>query len=285
MKVSVCITTFNEKKETIEKLLNALNKQTLKPDEIILIDAKDYDNCSRAEGRNIAIKKAKNEIIATTDVGCVPRKDWLEKLVGPFKIVSSQIPRNDTIVAGFYKMTYRNSLQKAMRVFLGVLPKNFDKNFMPSARSMAFTKTIWKKAGGFPETLNGTAEDTLFNVNLIKAGAVFTHVKNAVVEWGTPSSIKNYYLKIKNYAEGDAKSNIWWHPVKGIQSHNIKILSIYLRYVVLLFLFFNFKFLFLLFAICYLLYAFYKAGIYGPILQVVSDFAVMTGFLKGLLMR
>ena len=80
MKVSVCVTTKNEREETIKKLFDALNNQTLKPNEIIIIDAKDYDNCSRSIGRNIAIKKAKNEIIALTDVGCLPKKDWLEKL-------------------------------------------------------------------------------------------------------------------------------------------------------------------------------------------------------------
>lgn len=291
MKVSVCITTFNEKKEDIQKLLDALNKQTLKSDEIILIDAKDYNNCSRAEGRNIAIKKSKNEIIATTDVGCVPRKDWLEKLVEPFKIASSQTPRNDTVVAGFYTMKYENNLQKAMRVFLGILPKNFDNNFMPSARSMAFTKTIWKKAGGFPESLKNTAEDTLFNVNLIKAGAVFTRVKNAIVEWGTPTTIFIFYFLFFNYAMGDAQSGIWWHPVKGFQSHNIKILSIYLRYAIGLLLFvLSFKFsaftlyLYILITL-YLLYAIHKAGLWGLALQPVSDFAVMAGFARGIIKR
>lgn len=314
LKITVCVTTFNEKKEAIEKLLDALNNQTLKPDEIIIVDADknsklkkfqnskqfknlkiiNIQNISRAEGRNIAIKKARNEIIATTDVGCVPRRDWLEKLVRPFEIASSKIPRNDTVVGGFYEMTYKqslanfvgkNNLQKAMRVYLGVLPKNFDNNFMPSARSMAFTKTIWKKAGGFPENLDNTAEDTLFNVNLIKAGATFTPVKNAVVEWGTPKSIYDFGFKIYEYATGDAESGIWFHPVKRLQSHNIKILSIYLRYIVCFLLLVISKPLFFLFAIAYCLFAIRKAGIYGPFLQIVSDFAVMAGFARGILKR
>ena len=36
LRISVCITIYNEKKETIKKLLDALNTQTLKPDEIII---------------------------------------------------------------------------------------------------------------------------------------------------------------------------------------------------------------------------------------------------------
>lgn len=190
------------------------------------------------------------------------------------------------VVAGFYEMTYKNNLQKAMRVFLGVLPENFDNNFMTSARSMAFTKTIWKKAGGFPEKLGNTAEDTLFNVNLIKAGAKFIRVKNAVVEWGMPATISNYHLAIYNYAKGDAQSGICWHPTKKFQSHNIKILLIYMRYIFAFLLLVNGYYGILWgFIGIYMLYSYRKAKLWGILLQIVSDFAVMIGFLKGLLMR
>ena len=112
MKTSVCITTFDEKEETIKSLLHALNDQTLKPDEIIIIDAKDYDNCSRSKGRNIAIKKAKNEIIAITDAGCIPHRDWLEKLVKNLD-PSSQSYDEAGVVAGSYEMITNNNFQKA----------------------------------------------------------------------------------------------------------------------------------------------------------------------------
>ena len=63
IKISVCVTIFNEKEETVKKLLDALNSQTLKPDEIIIIDAKNYGNCSRSRGRNIAIKKPEMKLL------------------------------------------------------------------------------------------------------------------------------------------------------------------------------------------------------------------------------
>ena len=287
MKVSVCITTFNEKEETIKKLLDALNNQTLKPNEIIIIDAKDYQNCSRAEGRNIAIGKARNEIVAITDAGCIPHKDWLAEITKPFEIAS--IPRNDTVVAGGYKMIARNNFEKAEAVFLGVSIQDMNDdfiaklNFMPSARSMAFTKSMWKKAGGFPENLNDTAEDTIFNLNLLKAGAKFVTVKNAIVEWEMPDSIKNFFLKIKNYARGDAMSGIWWHPVKKWRTHNLKILSILLRYLILIILFLINKQLCLVYVLCYMYYAYTKAKLWGIVLQFVSDFGCIIGFSHGIL--
>lgn len=298
MKVSVCITTFNESRERFNKLLDALNKQTLKPDEVIVADAtlntnyqesfiKQYSKLnlqfinkagiSRSVGRNIAIKKAKNEIIAITDVGCTPHNDWLEKITNPFK------KDGIDVVSGGYKMVAKNNFENAESVFLGVKQGNMNGDFMPSARSMAFTKSMWKKAGGFPEDLKDTAEDTVFNLNLLKAGAKFVTAKTAVVDWEMPESISKFYLKIKNYAHGDAQSGIWWHPVKKWQTHNIKVLSIILRYLVLVISYFASQPLFWLLAICYLLFAFKKAGLWGILLQLTSDFACIIGFSHGIL--
>ncbi len=280
LNVSVCVTIFNESKETVKSLLDALNSQTLKPDEIIIIDAKDYNNCSRSKGRNIAIGKARNEIIAITDAGCVPHKDWLTRLCSKFQIGEAG---KNIVVAGGYNMVTRNNFEKAESVFLGVITKNMDKDYMPSARSMAFTKSIWKKAGGFPEKLGNTAEDTLFNVELVKAGAKFVTAKKAVVDWYLPKSIKDFALKIYGYAKGDAESKIWWHPVKKWRTHNLKIMTVFARYVLGIGLFFANSYVFVLYATLYTLYAASKAGLWGIPLQFVSDFAVIAGFLRGIL--
>ncbi len=271
IKVSVCITTLNETKETIKKLLDALNNQTLKPDEIIIIDAKDYNNCSRSKGRNIAIKKAKNDVVAITDAGCIPHKNWLLNLCSKFK-------KDDVeklVVAGVYQMIATNNLERAESLFLGVSSKDIKNDFLPSARSMAFTRSIWKRAGGFPEGLHDTAEDTLFNVNLIKAGAKFIIAKNAIVDWEIPKTIYDFASKIYGYSKGDVESGIWWHPTKKWKTHNIKVLTIFGRY--LLFLMFPWL------VFIYILYAFYKAGLWGIILQFISDFAAMSGFLSGII--
>ena len=276
-KVSVCVTIFNEPQESVNKLLNALDNQTLKADEIIVIDANDYNNCSRSEGRNIAIKKAKNEIIAITDAGCIPHKDWLKKLTDPFKNESVDV------VGGFYEMITNNHFQEACKIFLGVNGKDVKEDFLPSARSMAFTKTIWKKVGGFPESLNDTAEDTIFNLNLLDVGAKFTVAKNAIVDWYMPENIFLFMKKVKNYAKGDAQSGIWWHPVKKWQTHNIKVLTIFLRYIFGAVLLFVNSFLFVIYVTFYIAYAYRKAGLWGICLQFISDFSCIIGFSHGIL--
>ena len=311
MKVSVCITVYNEER-SISKLVESLLRQSKKPDEIVIVDGGSGDKtveiirhfqkkdkriklliekCSRSRGRNLAVELAKNDIIAMTDAGCVPKRNWLENITEPFK------HKEVDIVAGFYTMKVSDSLQKALSVFLGIHPKDFDINFLPSTRSVAFTKQAWEKISGFLENLEDTAEDTVFNYKALKLGLNISRMKNARVEWEMPKTFSDGIIKIYKYAKGDAKSRIWLYPSKGLASHNIKALSIFARYI--LGISFIFLYLFklvvllvpLILVILYILWSFRKvflktgdwiAGLWGILVQFTSDFAVMSGFLMGL---
>jgi len=312
MNISICITVLNEE-GSISALLDSLVNQSLKASEIVIVDGGSSDktveiirHCqkksngikliieksSRAEARNIAVEIAKGDIIAMTDAGCVADKDWIKNLTKPFET------GNVDVVAGFYSMTAGTSLQKAESVFLGITPKKFDFSFLPSTRSIAFTKKIWMDIGGFPEKTKGTAEDTIFNYRLIKAGAKISRVKSATVEWGMPNSLEEFGFKIYEYAKGDAASKIWLFPGKGLTSHNIKALSVLGRYILgILLLIFGIKFhllspLLLIVLFLYLLWAYRKVfsefgdwriSLWGPILQITSDVAVIGGFTSGIL--
>lgn len=306
MKVSVCITVFNEE-DTIAQLLGSLLNQTLKFDEIVIIDSSSTDGTrkiitnyqkkskriklivkktTRTQGRNLAIKSARNEIVALTDGSCIAEPKWLGRLTVPFK------DKSVDMVAGFYKMKATTALQKSVAKFLGVTPDRFDSNFLPSGRSMAFRKSLWKKVGGFPEKYKGAVDDTIFNYLVVKSGARIVRVKNAVVEWsGVPANLVSFFKKIYNYAKGDAESKIWWHPAKGFESHNIKIILVYLRYLAGILLLYlgvsNPAFLYLLGPglVFYLLWAYRKAGAWGIPLQFTADLAVMLGFFWGMIGR
>jgi glycosyltransferase involved in cell wall biosynthesis len=302
MDISICITVLNEE-TSVGILLDSLLSQTKRPDTIIIVDGGSTDGtieiirhfqkkdsriklliekCSRARGRNLAVEIAKTDIVAMTDAGCIPQKNWLENLVAPFGTGRVDVS------AGFYKMTGSSSFQRAESIFLGVKPRSFNMSFLPSTRSIAFTKEIWERVGGFPENLEGAAEDTVFNYKLLSMGAKISRMKNAVVEWGMPESLNEFFWKIFTYAKGDAKSKIWFFPRNGPTSHNIKALSIVFRYlagITLLILGLKYVALYptvgILF-LFYLIWAFRKAGVWGPVLQVVSDVGVMYGFLSGI---
>lgn len=312
MKISLCVTTFNEEK-SIRLLLLSLTKQSKKPDEIVTVDSKSTDSttkiiksfqnrlpylkvivkkCSRAEGRNIAVKAAEHSIIAMTDAGCVLDKNWIERITKPFK------DGKVDIVAGFYKMDGSSPFQKALSCFLGVKSEDFNDNFLPSTRSIAFRRGVWKRVGGFPENLNDTAEDTVFNYKAIKNKLKIVRVKNALVYWMIPEDFVIAIRKFYSYAKGDAKSKIFWHPTKRFRSHNIKVFFVYVRYAIGLTLFllgFSSHLLWfplIFFFFLYIFWSFYKvyrqiydlrAGIWGVAIQFCCDLAVMAGFIGGIL--
>ena len=139
-----------------------------------------------AHCRNISIELANSDIIATTDSGCIANKDWLEKITYHFK------HEKVGLIAGFYNMPYINSFQKAIRVYLGILPQKFDQAFLPSARSVAFRKSVWEEVGGFNENLERGGEDTEFFYKCVKNGVKIIREKSARVEWG---EVKTLYLK------------------------------------------------------------------------------------------
>ncbi len=297
MKVSICITTFNEEK-SINKLLDSLFSQTKLANEIIIVDGGSTDKtieliskawgasrvkkfkkikliiskgASIAKGRNLAIKNSKYEIIAMTDGGCICDKYWLAKITEPFK-------KDINVVAGFYEMTGKSDFQKALKPYLGVMPNQFDdETFLPSARSIAFRKSVWKKVGGFNEKLDRAGEDTDFNLKILKKNFQIARAKKAIVDWEVPETLLAAMKKFFYYARGDAQ-------IGGLTKHNIKVVTIFLRYI----LFFIF---WLLFPI-YLIWSTYKhrkytknwrQKIYTAIIQVASDISIMAGFLNGLL--
>ena len=312
MKVSVISTVFNEA-HSVEALLESLLTQTKKPNEIVIVDGGSSDGTYQflkkaskkherlkvylkkgniAAGRNFAIKKAKYRIIAQIDAGCVADKNWLERITAPFE------DKEVGVVAGFYHMVANTPLQMAVAPFHGIPPSKFDpRSYLPSGRSMAFRKSAWKKVGGYSETLQWGGEDTLFNYELLKGNIKFVRVPSAFVYWEVPKTFGETLSKFFKYAKGDAESKIWWHPGKNLSTHNIKILTIFARYLFMLSLlvlsFVNLIFFYLLLMtfIFYTSWSIWKmreevrdsfAKLIVPIIQISSDFAIMAGFTSGL---
>lgn len=295
--------------------MDALLTQSTKPNEIVVVDSNSTDKTgeilkhfqkrdrrirvltqgsTRAEARNLSVEIAINDLILMTDAGCVPDKDWVKNLTKPF--------RNEDVdmVAGFYKMTKESEFQKAASVYLGTQPRDFNMNFLPSTRSVAFRRSLWRKIGGFPEKLKDTAEDTVFNYKAVDSKAKIARVKDAVVEWGMPTTSKEFFKKIFRYAKGDAQTKLFWNPSKRLSSHNIKAIFVLLRYMAgfallllalkspLLWYLVGFSLIFYIFWAFRKVYSYernLKAALWGVVLQFTADFAVMYGFLRGIIGR
>lgn len=311
-KISLIITILNEEK-TIIPLLKSIEEQIFIPNEVIIVDGGSKDTTvylvkkfakskprnfsiiifekkgNRSIGRNFAISKAKNTWIAITDAGCILDKNWLKQLVNVQEV--SKKPA----IAGYYSAIPKTPLEKSIVPYVLVMPDRVDeKNFLPATRSMLLNKNIWNKIGGFDESLSDN-EDYAFAKKLKECGVEIGFSRNAIAFWMPPKTISNFAYMIFRFARGDIYAGII-RP---------KVVLIFARYLIGLLVFIwvfkqalienNFWFLFAIFSITFTLYflwSIYKNYRYVrenfywlPILQIVSDFAVIWGSLIGLKRR
>jgi cellulose synthase/poly-beta-1,6-N-acetylglucosamine synthase-like glycosyltransferase len=220
LKISLICTVKNEEK-TILDWLESLKRQTKLPDEIIVVDGGSIDKTAEliqefmrnanlkirliiapganiAQGRNVAVRNCTNGIIASTDVGCRLHPQWLENITKPFE----EDPSVD-VVSGVYLPWCETEFEEIASYLIFPDIEKLDSNkFLPSGRSIAFRKKVWEGVGGYPEWLD-TAEDTLFDLKLKKAGMHFFLARNAIVYWRVRENTKEIFKQHYNYAKGD----------------------------------------------------------------------------------
>jgi glycosyltransferase involved in cell wall biosynthesis len=226
-KVSLITTERNEAGAIKEFLESALN-QSRKPDEIVIADAASNDDTvdiineyakqypqirlvnapgNRSVGRNAAIEAAQNEVIAVTDVGCRLDPDWLKNITNPFETAGVEV------VSGMFKPEPKTSFERISTDLMLQSNQKIDvATWLPSSRSIAFTKTAWEKAGRYPEYEefgNATVarlcggEDTLYDLNLRKAGYTFHDGLAGVVYWRPRPNLVEFFRQYKMYSTGD----------------------------------------------------------------------------------
>jgi len=220
MKVSLITTVLNEK-NTIDEFMKSVISQTKKPDEFIIVDGGSTDGtyeilkryskkykwikvfqekgASIGRGRNIAIEKSKNEIIACTDAGCLLDKNWLKEITKPF------VKKEVDVVVGIYEPYYTNDFEYFQGLLVVPSPEKIFMNpSRMSSRSIALKKVCWKNVGGYPNLTTG--EDTQFNIKLIESGYRFYFAKNAIVYWRMRRNLKEFFKQFYRYGVGDRKS-------------------------------------------------------------------------------
>lgn len=306
MKTTFISTVFNEE-ENILKLLDSLLLQSKLPDEIIIVDGGSTDNTvsriksyelrikakvkfkflikkgNRSVGRNEAIRSSAADIIVCSDAGCILDRDWIENITKPFT------KKSIDVVAGYYKGSYDNIFQKCLIPYVLLMPDKVDpKNFLPATRSVAFKKTIWEKVGGFPEEFSNN-EDYVFAKRLKKINANIFFDKNAIVYWLPMKNLRDSFIMFYRFAVGDGEAKIF-RP---------KVAFIFVRYIFgILLLFYaiinkdsTIEQALIVLIILYVVWAIIKnykyvndirSVIYLPLLQIISDIAVICGTVIGI---
>lgn len=311
MEVSFISTFFNEE-DSISQFLDSLFSQTLLPEEIVLVDAFSKDKTfnivkknvdvfkknntrvkirilkkkgNRSVGRNYAIQNSKGDIIAVSDAGCTLDNNWLKNILEPLK------NKKADVVAGFYKPITETAFEKCLSTYTCVPEDKVTKDFLPSSRSIAFKKEAWKKGGEYPEKLD-TCEDLVFARNMKRQDLKFAVNKKAIVLWPQKKNIIEAFGQFYSYAKGDGQALYFRRQTPLLVTRYligiclvitaIILRSFFIIEVIILLIFFysvwailkNYKYVKQIAAIIYL-----------PLLQFVSDIAVITGMLIGLITR
>ena len=220
MKVSLICPIYNEE-SSIEDLIKSMLNQSKKPNEIIFVDSFSKDKTAEiikkyskknkiikfiqeksniSKARNIAAKKAKYEIIACTDASSKLDKNWLKNIIKPFKDKSI-----DVVSGGFIAVSKGGIEDYISMVTVKPIEEWDEKTFLPSGRSVAFRKKVWKAVGGYPENLY-TGEDTLFALRLKEKGFKFKLAKEALVYWRGRNTLKSFIKQFYLYGKGDGKA-------------------------------------------------------------------------------
>jgi len=225
MKVSVAIVTYN-RAQIINRCLGSLERQTTKPDEIIVIDSSDNNETKRImqgkriiykhtirrlyqpQARNIALEMAKGDIIAflDDDVVCAPK--WLENIIQGYSFdnvagVGGPTIRSNENLRPLDRVKRSNKNQNfftcygSIHVTSAWIPSEPVRTKLMMGCNMSFLKEKLKEVGGFDEFYGRDAayrEETDPQIALIKKGYDFIHMPKAIV----------YHLQ---YRTGGIRSN------------------------------------------------------------------------------
>jgi glycosyltransferase involved in cell wall biosynthesis len=224
---SLVSTVFNEVSRLL-KTISDIEGQTLKPKEVIITDAGSTDGtyeelirwsesssidivilqkpkCNVAEGRNLAIKHARHNLIVSTDFGCRFHADWLKSVIAPFE------KDGVNVVGGSYSVdeSSQHSLAaKANFVITNGYRIVLDSDFIPSSRSIAYYKTVWESVGGYCEWLTLAADDLVFGKAIKAKGYEIVLVNKPYVQWGRHERARGYAKEAYRYGLGDGEARV-----------------------------------------------------------------------------
>jgi len=228
MYFSLVSTVFNEKNR-FDQTLNDLHNQTLQPSEIIITDAGSTDGtyemlldwkakspipvtilqkhkCNVAEGRNLAIKAAKYDLIASMDFGCRFHKEWLASIITPFNEGDVEI------TGGSYTVEESEQTTVAAKAAY-VISKGYNTNvnapgFIPSSRSIAYKKSVFDKIGGYCEWLTLAGDDMVFGLEAVAKNYKFHVVDKRFVFWGRHKIAPAFAKEAFRYGLGEGEARI-----------------------------------------------------------------------------
>ena len=227
---SLVSTVFNDR-EGLETFIQSMLLQTLKPDEIVIVDAGSKDGtwellqeeagrtdrpwslralqevrCNVARGRNLAIAASSGDLIISTDIGCDWDPEWLAELAHPLL----EDPALELVNGSWdvRKEGLRSPWAIAEWALKGDQKFEATADCYPSSRSIAYRKDVWKALGGYPEDLTLAGDDAFFDFLIEKAEVRRTGAPVVRCHWHRHESLRAFFRESWRYGLGDGEAMI-----------------------------------------------------------------------------
>jgi glycosyltransferase involved in cell wall biosynthesis len=230
--VSIVVTVLNEAAE-IERGVESLLAQLPSATEVIVVDGGSTDGtwewlagmqtkdprlvairdetCSLkhsagpvSRGRNVAIAAARTGTIATADAGCTYAPDWLANLTAPLVAGQAEYALGGSCLDPADHTVWDVASAPFFSIKLGAE----EPTKSCTARSMAFTRALWERIGGFPESVL-VGEDTLFDFAARRLTAP-AFIVNAKAIYSPRNSFRAATHQMARYAVSDGKARVRW---------------------------------------------------------------------------
>jgi len=191
----------------IKDLLDSLVTQTVRPHEIIIVDAESTDNTqriirqymkkydfiklyiergTRGEGRNSGAYKATGDIIAFIDADCIANAFWIQELIEGLK--DADVVAGESVRLGY------QAFSNLARV--GIIHKDTDVTY-PSC-NLAYSTKVFKNIKGFDPSFK-EAEEVDLNFRAVDAGFKLVYRPEAIV-----------YHRVRESIRGFIKQSFWY---------------------------------------------------------------------------
>ena len=221
--VAVCVTIKNEVC-VLEQLAEDLWNQSIRPDEIVVIDGGSTDGsverlrglldefgayklismpgANIARGRNRAIAEAKAEVILVVDAGLRLPSSWVASL-------SKAVRQNEVDIAfGYVLSDPKNDFETALAAVTRPLEDEIDPNNYPISGGCSGFRTELFSRYHYPEWLD-YGEDMHLYLQWREDGLKFKHVAGADVRFRPRPDPAAFYRQYFNYARGDGEAGMW----------------------------------------------------------------------------